>query len=291
MQGTVKTSAALAIGIDKGRPPLVSVGIPTFNRPEGLRRTLRLICNQTYRNLEILVSDNASPRSETEKVVRGFAAADERIKYFRQSENIGALANFQFVLAKASGDYFMWAADDDEWDPGFIETCLAAASPSCSAMTKFKTIFRAKNCVGENPIPRLSPDASLVQNVESYFETMQPSLFYGLHPRKSLLFVLEKIYFDFYDCYVVLRIILESNFRTIDKALYSAGVDAPVYEIKYADPKAKRFKYWPFFWRSSLALLKCSRLSFWDRIRLVRRFKDLVITLRRYHKDNRKMEE
>lgn len=127
--------------------PLVSVGIPTFNRPVGLRRTLQLICRQTYPNLEILVSDNASPGLETEQVVREFTEVDQRVKYFRQSANVGAIANFRFVLAKASGEYFMWAADDDEWDPSFIETCLAAAGPSWSAMTKFSTIFRARSAI------------------------------------------------------------------------------------------------------------------------------------------------
>jgi glycosyltransferase involved in cell wall biosynthesis len=265
------------------RQPLVSVGIPTFNRPEGLRRTLRLISAQTYRNLEILISDNASPGPDTEKVVRDFSAADQRIKYFRQPANIGAIANFRFVLAKASGDYFMWAADDDEWDARFVETCLAAAAPSCSVMTRFNTIFRAQNSCEENPVPRLSPDVSLSQNVISFFSNMQPSLFYGLHPRKSVLFTLKGRYFDFYDCYVVLRIILESGFRTIDCSLYGAGVDAPSYEVKYADAAKKQLEFWPFFLHSSIALARSSRLSGPEKLRLWLRLLQLVRRLRRHH--------
>lgn len=282
------TSESLEAEMTGERGPLVSVGIPTFNRPEGLRRTLQLLCGQTYPNLEILVSDNASPGSETEAVAREFLDVDPRIKYFRQPSNKGAIANFRFVLEKASGDYFMWAADDDEWDPRFVETCLAAASPSCSAMTRFNTVFRARNFSEENPVPQLSPDTSLFQNVVNYFALLQPSLIYGLHPRTSLRFVLEELYFDFYDCYVVLRLILENNFRTIDKVLYSAGVDAPSYVIKSTDPNSKHLKYWPFFWRSCVALLKCHRLSFQERIQLVRRFNGLVINLRRHHEQNRK---
>src|SRR5262249_36893816 len=161
----VINSNPLTVDVSGARNPLVSVGIPTFNRPKGLRRTLRLICDQTYPNLEILVSDNASPGSETEWVVREFTEVDPRIKYFRQTANIGPIANFRFVLANASGDYFMWAADDDEWNARFVETCLAAASPSCSVMTKFNTIFRAQNACIANPNPRLSPDAKLFDNV------------------------------------------------------------------------------------------------------------------------------
>jgi glycosyltransferase involved in cell wall biosynthesis len=104
--------------------PLVSVGIPTYNRPEGLRRTLQCITGQTYENLEIIVSDNCSPGPETEDVVREFVLRDSRIKYFRQEENQGPTFNLKFVLEKANGEYFMWAADDDEWESHFVFSLL-----------------------------------------------------------------------------------------------------------------------------------------------------------------------
>lgn len=267
-------------------PPLVSVGIPTFNRPNGLRRTLQLICGQTYENLEILISDNASEGSETEEVVREFSATDSRVKYFRQSANIGAIANFRFVLAASTGDYFMWAADDDEWDPKFVQSCLDEAGPSCSVMTGFSTILRAKGVRVDNRVPQLSPNASLAQNVTNFLSNMQPSLFYGLHPRKSVLFTLEGRYFDFYDCYVVLRIILESGFKTIDGSLYGAGVDAADYEVKYADPNRKKLRFWPFFLHSSLALVRSARLSIPEKLGLWLSFARMVLNLRRFHATN-----
>lgn len=101
--------------------PLVSVGIPTYDRPQGLRRTLGCITYQSYKNLEIIVSDNCSQGTETEQVVREFMRDDPRVKYYRQNENKGPLANFRFVLEMASGKYFMWAADDDMWVSTFIE--------------------------------------------------------------------------------------------------------------------------------------------------------------------------
>lgn len=104
--------------------PLVSVGIPTYNRPEGLRRTLECITKQTYTNLEIIVSDNCSPSPEVEAIVCEYMRNDNRIRYFRHERNKGAGFNFQFVLEKATGEYFMWAADDDQWEKNFIENCL-----------------------------------------------------------------------------------------------------------------------------------------------------------------------
>lgn len=106
---------------DSPELPLVSIGIPTYNRPEGLRRTLACLTEQTYENLEIVISDNCSPDARVQEIAREFANKDSRIKYFRQEENQGPTLNFKFVLAQAIGPYFMWASDDDEWEPEFIQ--------------------------------------------------------------------------------------------------------------------------------------------------------------------------
>jgi glycosyltransferase involved in cell wall biosynthesis len=103
---------------------LVSVGIPAYNRPEGLHRTLECITEQTYKNLEIIISNDCAPNPEVEAVALEFMEKDPRIQYFYQKENKGGLFNFRFVLEKATGKYFMWAADDDEWDPRFVEVCV-----------------------------------------------------------------------------------------------------------------------------------------------------------------------
>jgi glycosyltransferase involved in cell wall biosynthesis len=120
--------------------PLVSVGIPCYNRPEGLRRTLECITNQSYGNLEIIVSDNFSENPRVEEVGREFENNDSRIVYYRQGENIGAYNNFSFVLDKAKGRYFMWASDDDLWDLNFVSSCLTMLINNSSAGFAFSEI-------------------------------------------------------------------------------------------------------------------------------------------------------
>ncbi len=110
--------------ISNSKLPIVSVGIPTYNRPAGLHSTLECITMQTYKNLEIIVSDNCSPEKETQKVVEKFMRSDRRIRYSRQEENMGPVFNLRCVLENSTGEYFMWAADDDEWEEKFIELCL-----------------------------------------------------------------------------------------------------------------------------------------------------------------------
>ena len=100
---------------------MVSVGIPTYNRPVELRRALEIITKQTYSNLEIIISDNASTDSQVKKVVDEFMSLDPRVCYFRQEKNLGVLANADFVLSKSHGEYFTWFSDDDWRSPEFIE--------------------------------------------------------------------------------------------------------------------------------------------------------------------------
>jgi glycosyltransferase involved in cell wall biosynthesis len=101
--------------------PLISVGVPTYNRPEGLRNTLLGIIMQTYSNIEVIVSDNCSPGETVNNVMNEFCQQDSRIIFYKQEKNLGPTDNFYFVLSKAKGNYFIWAADDDEWqDQDFL---------------------------------------------------------------------------------------------------------------------------------------------------------------------------
>lgn len=106
---------------DDMKPPLVSVGMTTYNNPAFLRRSLERMTAQTYKNLEIIVSDDCSPEEETQKIVREFAHHDSRIRFYRQEKNLTAVKNYRFVFEQATGEYFVWADDDDEWDESFLE--------------------------------------------------------------------------------------------------------------------------------------------------------------------------
>ena len=109
------------------RAPLVAIGIPAYNRPRGLRNTLTALCQQAYNNLEIHISDDCSPTPEVEKIALEFCAKDHRVKYHKQASNLGIIKNHQFLLSKMpeSADYIMWACDDDDWNPDYIQLCVS----------------------------------------------------------------------------------------------------------------------------------------------------------------------
>ena len=105
--------------------PLVSIGVPTFNRPAELKRVLSLLIQQTYRNIEIIVLDNCSTLPEVVKVAQEFTRQHPNVKYFRNAENYGVLKNAAELRKYASGEYFCWVSDDDWRAPEFIEILVA----------------------------------------------------------------------------------------------------------------------------------------------------------------------
>lgn len=99
--------------------PRVSIGIPTYNSSSAILHTVESILAQQYPNIEIIISDNAS-LDNTHTVCDDICRKCPQVKYFRQEKNIGMLANFQFVLDRADGKYFMWVSDDDRLEPGAL---------------------------------------------------------------------------------------------------------------------------------------------------------------------------
>lgn len=110
--------------------PLVTIAIPTYNRAGTyLKHTLQSAIEQSYQNLEIIVSDNCSA-DHTEKVVK--ECNDPRIRYVKHSQNIGHFRNFKFCIEQARGDYFLLLQDDDLIDQDFVDACLKTLN--CSSM-------------------------------------------------------------------------------------------------------------------------------------------------------------
>jgi glycosyltransferase involved in cell wall biosynthesis len=126
--------------------PRVSVGVPVYNGANGLAAALEGLCNQTLRDIEIVVSDNGSTDA-TAEICRRFTDSDARIRYVRQPAPIPVTDNFNFVLRAARARYFMWAAHDDLRDPDFIERLAAALDRSPNAILAFGDIVEL--CDGE----------------------------------------------------------------------------------------------------------------------------------------------
>jgi glycosyltransferase involved in cell wall biosynthesis len=98
----------------------LTIGIPIYNGEKNLREKINSILNQDFDDFELIISDNGSTDS-TKKICGEFITKDKRIKFFSHEKNLGANWNFNFILNKACGEYFMWTAADDKILPGFYE--------------------------------------------------------------------------------------------------------------------------------------------------------------------------
>jgi len=99
----------------------ISIGLPVYNGSKFLTKRLDNILSQTFQDFELIISDNASTDS-TSEICKKSADKENRIRYIRQSKNMGPTWNFNFVLKEAKYDYFVWAAADDRWSSNFLES-------------------------------------------------------------------------------------------------------------------------------------------------------------------------
>jgi glycosyltransferase involved in cell wall biosynthesis len=101
----------------------VAIGMPVWNGEKYVSEAIESILGQTYGDLELVISDNASTDA-TAEICRGYAKQDARIRYIRQEKNIGAAPNHHEVVRHSSGRYFKWACHDDVLVPEFIDECV-----------------------------------------------------------------------------------------------------------------------------------------------------------------------
>lgn len=105
------------------RSPRVTIGVPAYNAERYLALSLDSLLGQTYRDIEIVVCDNASTDG-TEVIARRYAERDARVRYVRNPENIGAGRNFIRCVEVARGEFFRWQSADDLSAPTFVQRCV-----------------------------------------------------------------------------------------------------------------------------------------------------------------------
>ncbi len=114
--------------------PLVSIITPTYNRPEYLKAALTSAVQQTYQNIEIIVSDNCSPENP-QPIIESFK--DSRIRFFRNESNLGMFANTMNAFKKAEGKYVACLLDDDIWEKDFLAKLVPALEANSNLALAF----------------------------------------------------------------------------------------------------------------------------------------------------------
>jgi hypothetical protein len=105
------------------KKPLFSIGVTSYKRIDLLRQCIRSIISQTFSDFEVLIGNDDTSTIITHDLL---GVSDDRIRIFNHPENMGEIANMNFLLENALGEYFTIQADDDLYEPQFLESVYNA---------------------------------------------------------------------------------------------------------------------------------------------------------------------
>ncbi|HKO61648.1 MAG TPA: glycosyltransferase family 2 protein [Pyrinomonadaceae bacterium] len=217
----------------------MSIGLPVYNGERYLRRALDCLLAQDYPHFELLISDNAST-DQTRQICEEYGARDARINFKVNQSNAGIIANFQLVLDRARGKYFMWAAHDDTWDRRFVGVMVHELETHPGAAVAMSGVER----VHENGTPhdvvrhadRTNPNRmNMLQLALALAEGSPHHLFiYGLFRTEFL----RQAFHNFprviaADRLMMIQAALSARFRYVDAVLHTRYINEEPIPVRY----------------------------------------------------------
>jgi len=166
-------------------PARVSIGLPTYNRGPQLDLAVASALAQTHREIELVISDNASTDDTPERCA-AWAQRDPRVRVIRHAENRGPTENFNGLFATLEGPFVLMLADDDRLDADYVATCLAELQrdPGLSVAAGTARYVRGREPVRGGKVTDLQ-QATAGERVLAYFASADEP-FYGVVRREAL---------------------------------------------------------------------------------------------------------
>jgi glycosyltransferase involved in cell wall biosynthesis len=123
------------------KEPLVTIGVPVYNGEQYVRQSLDALLAQTFSDFVLVISDNAST-DRTGAICQEYVRQDQRVRYFRNEQNIGLSPNFNRIVHLTHTKYLKWSTSNDLVAPEMLADAVAAmeADPSI-ALCYPKTIL------------------------------------------------------------------------------------------------------------------------------------------------------
>ena len=208
----------------------VSIGLPVYNGEDFLKYAIDSLLSQTFRDFELIISDNASTDT-TPKICQEYVLRDKRIRYIRQNKNMGALWNFNFVLKQSNKEYFIWVSSDDKLHPEFLEKNIDILEKNKNVVCSIGDViysdvvnyeFKSNNETKKTFRQRYvkSTYGTYESKVRTYLKFFQASMIYGLYRRDKLQksITINKIFLAF-DLSIILNVLKYGDFHVIDENL------------------------------------------------------------------------
>ena len=254
--------------------PRVTIGVPVRNGESEIEACLACLSNQTYRDITILVHDNAST-DRTAEIVAAAMRKDSRIHYYRHATDIGALANFASVLAAAQSPYFMWRAYDDLSSPDYVERLVAAldAHPDAAlAASRTETLrVQANRCrvrlppkPGTGPRTRLAAERWMIRR-------LQAGWFYGLYRREFLVetmsFVKREFHFVWaWDFLLLAATVLRARIIGVPEVTFTHRLTGAPKQYSSSELTAERVALVRNYWQVLEMLIAEKKLPLYQRV-------------------------
>jgi glycosyltransferase involved in cell wall biosynthesis len=165
--------------------PLVSIGVPTYNRAGMLQRAVESALAQDYLNIEVVISDNASVDG-TQAVCEELCRRDSRVRYIRQPINRGPTPNHVEVLTQSCGEYFMFLGDDNWLEPSYVSQCLRTlqAQPDRILVCGRPLLCRGGILAGEGGTTNVLQESGKDRVLSYYRQVGYNTAFFGLARRE-----------------------------------------------------------------------------------------------------------
>jgi glycosyltransferase involved in cell wall biosynthesis len=251
---------------ETSRRPAVSVGMPVYNAERWVDAAIRSILDQSFSDLELIISDNASTDA-TFSICERHAQADSRVHLYRNPENVGANRNYVAVLNHARAPYFKWASSNDICAPRFIEQCVLAlescpdAVLACSRAALFE-----EDVASAAPYDRdveLMADAPGARYIQLFSTMGLNNAFNGVIRRSALSSTMPMGNFQRADIVLMAELALMGKFVLVPEFLFFRRIShEAATKLKSArevdqhiEPHVRRPLKWQN-WRFNVALLR-----------------------------------
>jgi glycosyltransferase involved in cell wall biosynthesis len=239
---------------ERKRPEL-TIGMPVYNGEKYIREALDSLLKQSFRDFELIISDNASIDG-TQAICQSYLDRDPRIRYVRQPANLGALKNFCFVLQEANAQYFMWAACDDIWSADWVEVLFKKirGQERCAAFGTLQHINENSQAIPHQANRQIyTYSGQTLRGRVRFFLDFEgrgkANLFYAIYPTK----ILSDFDFSSHDTdYLILFDLLKStSFLSEETILYKrihASSEAAGQEMSKKSKRSQMRKIISFSW-------------------------------------------
>src|SRR5262245_39672972 len=125
---------AAASRMSDAASPRVVLGMPAYNRPDALPRTLESLLSQTFRDFALVITDD-QPTPAVAEIVKAYAGDAPRITYEANARRLGMVGNWRAVFERARAlyprsEYFAWVSDHDLWHARWLEELVPVLDAS-----------------------------------------------------------------------------------------------------------------------------------------------------------------